>query len=202
MESERTLRFKLKRPYKEPSDLDPFIEIKEFLDIHEQTSDWTKEDYLSLNIVISNANNESEIVQISPSLGDIYQALALPGWNRREFYDAVQDENKYETKGLSEGETRDNWVITIMEKISEIVVAEVARSTKENKVDSFMLSLLTYLRFDFHPLSIHPQYDYTVEFVKNHHISSKVEYMVTRKHTRGRHIVYLSKINTNQTYLN
>ena len=45
-----------------------------------------------------------------------------------------------------------------MKKISSIVKLENANAIKEGKVDTFMLSLLTYLDFDSDPLSMHAQY--------------------------------------------
>jgi hypothetical protein len=43
------------------------------------------------------------------------------------------------------------------------------------------MTLFEYIGFDDDPFLMHPQYDYTVVIGHDHRITSKVEYMVTRK---------------------
>lgn len=183
MESRQLRSNKYKRVYKEPSDEDPYLEILNISDIHERTSEWNKDDYQSLNIFFEDAITINEMILQTNELNEPYSSLVLKGWNRNDFLITANKED-YKNKKIF-----NRWVITIVRKISAIVAAEVAQSNKEDKIDSFMLSLLTYLQFDLDPLLIHPQYAYTIKFTNNHHISSIVEYMITRKHENGYHII-------------
>jgi hypothetical protein len=157
-----------------------YTEIKRISDISKQTNNWTKYDQSSLNIFINDADDESNIVNQIEELDDIYNKLVLKGWDRDKFLlfnpERLQNVN-------------DRQIVTIIEKISYIVAAEKANSTVESVVDSFISSLLNFLRFDYYPLSIHPQYRYKVEFMKSHHVSSIVEFMVMRSHLNGRHTI-------------
>jgi hypothetical protein len=155
-----------------------YTEIKSISHISKQTNNWTKHDQSSLNIFIESADNENDIVDQIIELDDVYSKLLLPEWDRDKFL--LFNPAKY---------SYDRQVMTLIEKTSDIVAAERANSTIESVVDSFMSSLLNFLQFDYYPLSIHPQYKYKVEFMKNHHISSIVEFMITKSHSNGRHTI-------------
>lgn len=155
-----------------------YAEIKDITHINKQTNNWTKHDQISLSIFIEDADSESDIVDQIDELDDVYAKLVLPEWDRDRLL--LFNPVKY---------SYDRQVMTLIEKISDIVAAERANATIESVIDSFMSSLLNFLQFDYYPLSIHPQYKYKVEFMKNHHISSIVEFMITRSHSSGRHTI-------------
>ncbi|KAH8547512.1 hypothetical protein BGW37DRAFT_547970 [Umbelopsis sp. PMI_123] len=155
-----------------------YTEIKDISHINKQTNHWTIHDQSALNIVIEDAGSENDIVDQIAELDDVYNKLVLPEWDRDKFL--LFNPAKY---------SYDRQVMTLIEKISDIVAAERANSTIESVVDPFMSSLLNFLQFDYYPLSIHPQYRYKVEFMKNHHISSIVEFMITRSYSNGRHTI-------------
>lgn len=170
---------KKKGIYKEPSDDEKlYKEMDKIYDINKQTNEWTKHDQESLKIYFEDSNNEDEIVSQINELNETYEKLKLPNWERNNFLLFQPEKHDY-----------DRHIMTIIQKISYVVAAELANTNKETKIDSFMLSLLTYLQFDYYPLSINPQYKYKIDFGKNQHISSIVEYMITRSHSNGTHII-------------
>lgn len=133
-----------------------YTEIKSISHISKQTNNWTKHDQNSLSIFIEGTDNEKDIVDQIVELDDVYSKLLLPEWDRDKFL--LFNPTKY---------SYDRQVMTLIEKTSDIVAAERANSTIESVVDSFMSSLFNFLQFDYYPLSIHPQYKYKVEFMKN-----------------------------------
>lgn len=150
--------------------------------IHTKTSEWTEHDQASFSIFIDDAANEKDIVEQIDNLDDVYGRLILPGWDRGKFLTFEHTHHPHPS--------HDRQIMTIIGKISDIVLAEKAKSTHENIVDSFMASLLSFLQFDYYPLSIHPQYDYQVRFMNDkHRISSVVEFMILKSHTNGRHAI-------------
>ncbi len=161
--------------YKDPtsSESDIIQDITDLSHISSQTSKWTKYDCLALKIFYSNAENISEII-IPITLDDHYKELELPGWNKHEFYSVLDADFQI---------NKPRKIITIMRKITSVLLNEQAQLIRENKVDSFVMSLMDYLGFDEDPLLMHPQYDYTAMIGDNYKISSKVEYMITRRNT-------------------
>lgn len=165
---------------------DMALEIDSLTYISANTSRWTKEDCAALKIIYANASDIFEIITPAP-LDDHYKQLELTGWNRQQFY--LASDSDYRSNPSRK-------IATIMRKITNVLRNEQEDHRRENKVDSFIMSLLEYLGFDDDPLLMHPQYDYSTIIGNDHKITSKVEYMVTRddayvvlivedKHARG-----------------
>jgi hypothetical protein len=199
-----TSRAPKKRFYKDNTDSELSLSenISSIEDIKRETSKWTRYDRESLNIHFKDSDSIVEIFNFPDD--DLY----LPGWNTSRFLNLTSaDLAELRGKGVRQ-------IITIIRKISEIVITERANTTKEGNTDSsqnevggigidntnnffqlpryhseaFMFSLLSYLEFDFDPLSIYPQYRYA-ESVNNFRISSIVEYMIMQSYDSGRHLV-------------
>ena len=146
---------------------DMTLEIDNTAHISSNTSRWTKEDCIALKILYVNASDIAEIIMM-PQLDDHYKQLELKGWDRQRFY--LASDSDYRTNPSRK-------IATIMRKVANVLRNEQQDHRRENKVDSFVMSLLEYLGFDDDPLLMHPQYD----FISNDHkITSKVEYMITR----------------------
>ena len=75
----------------------------------------------------------------------------------------------------------DRAVGTIVLKTSNIILREEANSIRKAEVDSFMMSLLQYMRFDEWPCSVEPQYHCSFEIAARgyKHIASIVDFLVT-----------------------
>lgn len=150
------------------------------VDIHRKTSAWNEHDQSSLRICFENARDESDIVTQVDKLDNLFVNLTLSGWDRDRFLRTTYNEYS---------KIQDKRAVTIMKKISSIVKLENANAIKEGKVDTFMLSLLTYLDFDSDPLSMHAQYEYMVELSSECRITSIVEYMITKSSDSGDHVI-------------
>jgi hypothetical protein len=147
------------------------------VDIHRKTSAWNEHDQSSLRIYFENARDENDIVTQVDKLDNLFANLTLSGWDRDRFLRTTYNEYS---------KIQDKRAVTIMKKISSIVKLENANAIK---VDTFMLSLLTYLDFDSDPLSMHAQYEYMVELSSECRITSIVEYMITKSSDNGDHVI-------------
>jgi hypothetical protein len=150
------------------------IDIDHLNLIPSQTSKWNKEHVNSLNIKYINSNKLLEIINPSNINNNInYKNLILPKWNKQKFL--ISDNEDYKDIKIPK-------VITIIRKIKNVLINELSSTSRETKVDSFVMTLLDYLGFDEEPFLMHPQYDYSVKLDDNKHkISSKVEFMITKE---------------------
>ena len=132
--------------YKEigSSESDAVREIYTLEDIIKSTSSWEQDDCNALRITFRNANTISDMVQQHELDGE-YLKLVLPNWNMDTFKNPIYS-------GI------DRKVSTIIDKAGIILARTEKDSKQEADVDSLVMSLMIFLRFDDYPLQLqnHP----------------------------------------------
>ncbi len=101
------------------SDSDPALDITSIRQITSQTSKWSAQDCISLNIRYANARNISNIIHTTTDVmsDEIFSTLLLDGLDRRTL--STADEHTITCD--SNGNKRGKKVITILRKIRDII---------------------------------------------------------------------------------
>src|ERR1700730_11206764 len=140
-------RFRAAVNYKESRSFDSelYYEISRIHDIPRRASKWTSETCKALRIKYVNTSKVEDI--IAPCDIDLSDEVLLPGWNENNFSNIDNTAIRYKGNGTM----RATNISTIIHKVMKIVKSQ---NLMESNVNSFMMSLLVYLKCDNYPFIV------------------------------------------------
>jgi len=148
--------------------------IDNVYDIPSSTSKWNSAHREAMKMSFIDTDNIENIIQQLDIEDACYNKLMLEEWNRENMRTIKDTDISNLINKLS-----DPAIGTIVSKIRSIIIKEDAANIREAEVDSFMMSLLQYLKFDEWPCFVEPQYHYSFDIIADKHIASVVDFLVT-----------------------
>jgi hypothetical protein len=172
MSTNKRIRDALRYNEDSQDDADVHATISSGDDIPSATSRWTLEHRKAIAVSFVNSPSVSNIIPQLDIDGNQCKNLVLKGWDRARFKALTDADVLLITESLS-----DLAVGTIISKTTNIIIKEEAGNIREAEVDSFMMSLLQYMRFDEWPCFVEPQYRYSFK-IESRHVASVVDFLV------------------------